>query len=159
MDDIVGKRLDVLRIIVAAMIGGLVAFSLVALFVARASTQPVDLEAAKLLYLLLVGVAVIDVPAYFVLRRRAIYTARQQLDKEGESGDPMEAAHRAYATALIMRCAMAEGLGLLGALSCFLTRDSYGLIAAGLSALFLMAQFPKRDRIEELASQFAGSMM
>ncbi len=156
MDQLLKEPLMALRIIIAAMLGGLAALTIVALFVdvAPAEGSPEGLDSTLLLVLGLFAVA--ELPAYLVVRHKTINDLRRSWANRSTEHQQTRALAGAFATITIIGAAMVEGLGLFGAVIYMLTGNGCGLIAPGLAAVVLLVLFPTYGKVQELKSIVTG---
>lgn len=136
------------RIVVLALAGGTVLISAMLLALRLAGEGPPD-EGARPLTFVVVALGLSNGVLYFVLRR--IFLARAQAQRE---------AHRAALRAggvprelfqlTLVGCALAEAVGLLGAITFFLGGHGALLLAPTLALGAILAQFPRAERYEDL---------
>lgn len=137
------------RIILGAMALGVLAITVVAAYL-RATMEPsTDRSLARLLPLVLVGIALSEIPVFLVLRKVFAERARErraeslELLKQGLLPLPL-------ATFAILGAALAEGPGLFGAVILILGGPWIVLVAPLLSVALIAAQMPQRARLESL---------
>ena len=106
MNGSVPLSLKSLQIIVLAMMAGVLVFAVIAVAIgSRNSPQP---ELARLLMPILVLVGVVELPAYFVVRRASIASLRRSLEADPPADDPDARVMTTFATLTIIGSAMAE---------------------------------------------------
>lgn len=92
-----------------------------------------------------------------VIHRTSVRQAARRLRTLRERGaTPAEAGQAMFmpfATGVIMRAALVEGGGLLGAMAVFLTGNMLGLAGVGLALIALVAVFPTQTRIERFTEE------
>jgi F0F1-type ATP synthase membrane subunit c/vacuolar-type H+-ATPase subunit K len=137
-------------VIVLALAGGTVMLSVV-LAVLRASAGP-DSEAAGMLTLLVPCLAVANVTVYFVLRRALLAKAREQREAARTALRAGNLPPELFRLTLI-GCALAESVGLFGAVVYFLGGSMLLLLAPALAVIAILAQWPGSERSE---SQLLG---
>jgi hypothetical protein len=106
-------------------------------------------DAARTLSLCVLGLALGLVPAYLVLRGTQVARLRaaraQALEQLAAGRVPPPAL-----TLTITTCALAEGLGLIGAVTVLLGGPWFVLAAPALAVGVILAQIPTRERLEAL---------
>lgn len=158
MADQVRQRIQALQVTVGAMAFGVTVLSVVAValsgqFVAGGG----DLE--TIFCAILVGLAVVELVAYSILRPAFTARAQREWVEDGPPQDQVgEFTAGRYATLTIIGCAMAEGFGLLGGAAVLVTGRYFGLAAAGVALVALAIQFPTRAKMSTFASRITGQL-
>lgn len=134
------------QLIASVMLVGVIAFTLVAIFL-HPKMGAFDPELARLLMLILCGLPVLQLPLYLFMRKRAIrLLARRHQEAQSEVRNhqiPPELMSVAIAGA-----ALVEGLGLFGAVIFLLSGQWIVLIAPALSIILIGVQIPGKEGIE-----------
>lgn len=153
-DTDLGPKLTPLRIIVIAMVTGMLLFGAVAL--GLGPLIPQDAALAKILLLALGGVGAAELIGFLALRavvtgaiRRKIATAnRTPADSELFPG---------YATLTLVRSAMCEGFGLFAITVLLLTGNKAALLAAGLPLVLLVIGMPSLDAFRQFRDRVTNA--
>ena len=132
-------RLRVLKLIIAAMTGGLFAFAVIVVVLATSGSMEAHLDLAPIMMIVLCGLAVCEAVGYVVLRQGIIAKTRGFLRTHSDFGAPAAAIANAFATLTIVAGAMLEGLGLFGAVIVLVTGDELALAAPAVAILLLLA--------------------
>lgn len=152
MDQDLDKQLNVTRLIVVAMAAGLVVFGIVTLVIGPRMEDP---EFAKILLLMLVALGLSESVAYGVLRTVTLNALRKDV-----SGLPLPEAEQkamgSYHTLVVIRSAMAEGLGLFGVTIAMVTGAKLAFAAPLLSLILLAIGFPTRQKLSDLVTAVTG---
>lgn len=152
------SQLRVLRIVMMAMIGGLVIATGAAAWLA----EPIGMDETTLLYLQLVpalaGLAMLA--AYATIRHTLLARARAAA-REGQyegygARRPAPQVVATFTTATLIGAALTEGFGLLGAMFYLMTRANAGLVAAAAAAVLLLFQMPTPERLRHWSDVAAG---
>ena len=151
------ERLRILKIIIAAMAGGLFAFTAMAVaLVASGSTEARE-ELSVILLIALGSLALCEAIGYVVLRQGIIGKTRSFLRTHPDYDNPAVAIGNAFATLTIVAGAMLEGLGLFGAVIVLVTGEQLALIASALAILLLLAfVLPNEEKARSFAAKIAG---
>ena len=144
--------LRVQRIILLTMAAGLVTLSVIAAMV----SQPTDPPPAGMLLIALGGLAVVEVIAYGVLRSIVVTNLRARVEAFGENEDLFRHVLPATTILKLVGGAMAEGLGMFGAVIYLMTRSTPALAAPAVSALVLLSLIPTRSGLIDFASRISG---
>ncbi len=132
-----GKKLTVLRLLVACIAMGMVAFAVVMQVVpGQDDPQPV-----KTMLIPLVAMAVAGAIGFAAARRSMISTARKKFDATAPDATALVFG-QAYFTPTIIGCALAEGIGFFGIVAAYLTGEKLLLIAPGIALLVIALFFP-----------------
>jgi hypothetical protein len=143
-----------LRVIVAALAGGVVAFALVIEFAFRhkpvGGTLPDDV-------LLMVGGGLLTagVVGSVVLPQAVLGQAIARL--RGKSKEDVERGMiRTYQTACLLRAALLEGPGLFGVIVVLMTGNAVGYVAPGVAIVLMMLTLPSRAALNLLVERAMG---
>ena len=144
--------LRVLRIIIAAMMMGIIAFGVVVAILVGADIVEEDAQLAKILLIALAAVGAAELPAYFGVRAAMLGNLR----RAGGEGKPEDASSVSLAggfnTLTLIGAALAEGFSLFG-LVVVLVSGQWLALAAPLVGLILLArQFPTRDKFNQFVA-------
>jgi len=143
-----------LRIIVFAMIVGVLAVTAVA--GGFAPLGAADEELKSILILVVVTMGVSGGLAYTLVRRQLLARACRQASEGSERGDTQDLAMQAYRTLVILGSAMAEGVGSLGAVAVLVT-GFWPLAVVPLAAVILLAMnMPSRDGFAVFAERLTA---
>ncbi len=149
----VEQMLATLRIIVAVLAVGIVGLSAVALGVADGKPSQMDPSTADVLLLVLLALPVMELPSYLVLRSAMVANLRKTV---ADSTEPLARVQGAYTTMTIIAAAMAEGIGLFGGIVCLITGRTIALAGPALAIALLIALFPTREKLRNLAISVLG---
>jgi hypothetical protein len=148
MESKLADRIRALKLIVAAMAGGILGFSVIArVLIMNDWTAPGD-ENAQTLLLVLVLTATGALPVYFFFRSSVVNTLRAFWQTNSSHEGSVERIHRGFATLTIIGSGMVEGIGLFGAWIYLITANELGLLASGGAILMLMIMFPTQSSAE-----------
>lgn len=148
----VPRMLFTLRVIVAALVFGVVASLALAVVVMRPTPDP---GTATLLLTVLALFAVGEVVAYAVLRR--IWNAQLRRRVSGETAEESEPALvNGFFTQTLIGAALTEGASLFAAIIYLVTASRPALLAAGLGILLLLVQLPTADRYRTFVERLSG---
>ena len=151
------RRVRVLKIIVAAMAGGLFAFAAIVVALVTGGSMKADEELAPIMLIVLGGLAVCEVVGYVVLRQGIIGKTRNFLREHADDDRSAVAITNAFAVLTIVAGAMLEGLGLFGAVIMLVTAEQLALIAPALAILLLLAfVLPTEDKARNFATTVMG---
>lgn len=146
-----------MQIIVGALCLGVLSFLIVVLVIG--SAKPQDQDSEPFLTYLAVGMAVgaivvsIFLPS-IILRSSPANTANPVVDDArlvGANGMASENIGRfaqLYQTQLIIRCAILEGAAFFCLVGYMIEQQMFGLVAAVVLLLVMLANFPTRSRVE-----------
>ena len=154
-----GKSADqirTLKIIFAAMTGGVLAFSVVAVvLITSGSTSPNDKLGQTLLMVLglIVGG---EIPAYVFIRLSVVNKLRTLWQSDSSHVDLAARVHGGFMTLTILGAAMIEGVGLFGALIYLTTANAFGLVASGVTIVLLLILFPTQDKAQRFKANITG---
>jgi len=160
----IDKGLTTLRLIVALMAGGVIAFTgVIAGLVANGSITPAASQGDVMLVVLLAA-TVSTAVMYPVVRAQMIRQAQMRLREEAAAsrggGAAAQAAWQAsmpgYFSVTLIGAAMAEGAGFFGVIILMTSGTWIALLAPGVALLALAALFPTRERLRSFASAVAG---
>jgi len=135
------------RIVVLALAFGTLTITLV-LFLLRDAAAPPAPEVGRLFALLVPFVGLTFIPLVFVVRRILLAGARK---RRAENRAHLAAGRlpRELFQATVIGCAVAEGVGLLGAVGYFLGGSPWLLAAPVVAVAAILAQFPSATRFAE----------
>lgn len=148
----VPQMLSTLRIILVALIAGLVAMMAVAVFVMRPTPDP---SAEKVFLLTLAVLVAGEVIAYVVVRRIWTGQLRQRFGgRQVEADEPQ--IIRGFWTLAFIGAAMTEGASLFAVVIYMISASRPALLVAGLGILLLLIQLPTLDRFRGFAEHLTG---
>jgi hypothetical protein len=150
--------LRVLRIIIAAMMMGIIAFGVVVAALLGAGIVEGDAQLGKILLIALAAVGAAELPAYFAVRMAILGNLR----RAGREGKPEDASSGrpagGFNTLTLIGAALAEGFSLFG-LVVVLVSGQWLALAAPLVGLILLArQFPTRDKFDRFVASVTGQL-
>jgi hypothetical protein len=147
----------VLRVICFAFCSGIAIFGAIAIMMTIERSSPafangaLTQQAQDLAKLLLPGIVVLGLSmlgAWPLIRRGHFATGR----RVWQSPEPIDARERklfnGYSVLATLRAALAEGFGLFGLVTFFLTAQWVALIAAAGAVAFIVATMPSQSRYE-----------
>jgi F0F1-type ATP synthase membrane subunit c/vacuolar-type H+-ATPase subunit K len=150
----IDQALRILRIIVAAMMMGVFGLSVVAVLVGRqADPNP---KLANIMLVLLAVMAVWELIAYAVVRASVLNRLRRRFAGNPPAEDPATELIGSFNSLTIIACALAEGLGLFGAVIMLITGAWAALAAPALALIVLTLQLPSEDKIARFVSGVTG---
>ena len=143
-----------LRVIIAAMGVGLLTFTGIALYLGAAGEPQEDL--AGLYALVLVALAVGESVAFIVVRANAVAQARKRIVSGSSDDDPASVCMGSYVTLTLIGGAMAEGIGLFGAVTLLITGNWLIVAAPVLALLVLVLLFPTEASVNAYTEKVTG---
>ncbi len=150
-EDTVESRVRVLRIVVAVMATGVIAFAVVAVVFVRQGIIATNADVATFLLPVLACVAGGQLVGYVILRSVLVKRVRETAADPAAAGQMTPRA--AYTTITLIGCVMAEGTGLLGIVTYLLSANMFGLVAPGAAIILIACQWPTRDGAERFGWQ------
>jgi hypothetical protein len=152
-----------LQIIVAALAAGALMFAGVAWFVATNAARARAAPAQILLTYVAAGVALLAlivswiVPAIIASSQRQAIAAGKSISAAATTRNQSGIEHlgdvgslsAAYQTQQIIRAAILEGAAFFNLVAYIVEKQSLCLVAAGVMVLFMLSQFPTRQRVED----------
>jgi hypothetical protein len=135
-----------LRIIVLAMLGGVVVLTVIAYLLG--GTGEHDAGFVQMMSLVLGMLGVGQVIGYLVVRNSMLRRIRSAVGSDAEPPWSADRVLPMLITVTIIGAAMAEGFGLFGAVLLLITGAYYFLAAPAIAILILLAHVPSRDRLE-----------
>ena len=151
------ERLRVLRIVIAAMAGGLFAFTAMAVALATGGSIKDREELSVILLIALGSLTLCEAIGYVVLRQGIIGKTRSFLQAHPDPDHPRAAIANAFATLTIVAGAMLEGLGLFGAVIVLVAGEQLALVASALAILLLLALvLPNEEKARNFAAKITG---
>jgi hypothetical protein len=155
--DSLDQALLQLRIVVAGLLAGLLAFAAVALVMGDALARRADPQFAWLL-LAVLGLACASTAVGYVVTRRALMRSLGPRAAElRQLADPAPALLDAYRRLTILGAALAEGPGFLALVVYMLTAHPLALAPALASAILVGSQLPSRDGMRRFAEGVLAS--
>ena len=152
----VNQALMVLRLLLAAIGGGMVIFAGIAVLLVKSGSMEGKRELAPILLPILGLIAILELPVYATMRRGIVSKARQAWDRAPSSGDPAVELLPSYNMLTIIGGALAEGFGLFGTVVLLLTGSWPALAAPAIALLALAAVFPSPDRLNRFVTAVTG---
>jgi len=162
----ISGALFTLKILHLAFIAGIVMFSIVVLVMGMTSSAPTPAPAPDpaatgsgmdLIFAVMLGAGVVSMlPLTLfilpVMRKKAGIAAADAASDEDPDA-PKLAAIGPYTTALLLRAAMIEGLGLLGVIAALLTENPLFFIAPAAAVAIIAGFFPSRTKFERFYTE------
>jgi len=135
------------RIVVLALAFGTLSLTLV-LFFLRDPESPVAPEVGRMLTFGVPLFALATVPVQFLVRRLLLAQAR---GRRAENRAHLAAGRvpRELFQATVLSCALAEGVGLLGAVGYFVGGSPWLLVVSAMATAAILLQFPDAGRLEQ----------
>ncbi|MGQ9651513.1 MAG: hypothetical protein ACUVXJ_15510 [Phycisphaerae bacterium] len=94
---------------------------------------------------------------YAVLRAVMVRAARSQCKQGGAMGMSLESLARVYAPLVIIRAAMAEGVGLAGLVFLLITAQKVLWVAPVIAIIILVATLPSQSRFDSFVQEVTGT--
>lgn len=142
-----GLNLNSMRIILFALVGGVVMFTVVVLAVGDQARAQGD--ALGILPWIVLAVAVMQVPTFVVVRGIFVGPLKAQYRNEGITEGLKDGIGRAYLMLTLIMAAMIEGVALFGIVTYMLTGNVYVLAAPVLGASILLSLVPSMDKLKQ----------
>ena len=136
-----------LRLILGALVIGLLLMTVAALFVNI--TEEGKGEDLQILVWVCFLLAVAEIPCWLFLRAKLLGQVRARLQAQEGEGKADLLPPELFALTMI-GAALAEGVGLFGTVVFFLTRQHVVLVLPGLAILAILLLMPSKERFEEL---------
>ncbi len=149
--EVSGKKLTALRIVVGALAIGMISL-VVIMQVLPTDTEPIE---PKIMAIAIAGIAVMELGAYFALRMAMYSAARKR--HEDSNGKPIAIVTQLYVSFTILSAAMAEGVGLFGAVASYVCAERLFLIAPGAALVSLVLIFPTAGRFAQCYESVTGN--
>lgn len=148
------------QVLVAAFILGMTSFGLASLIIAPASKPstvhlggtPIRMDTL----LIAVGAIVLVGGSALGLAFRSVQLRSLRRDADRGAEVPVEKIGQAFVSTTIVRAAILEGAGLLGAVTTFITGSMYGLVLLGAAVAFMAFVFPTRSSLEAFTRDATG---
>lgn len=154
MSEQLGKQVAGLRLIVAAMMVGIVVFGVVVLIVGPRMPHNSALTSVFLAVMAVVGL--VELPFYLVLRS-TLLTKLQRRSSEGLLDEDAEAkVFPVWQTLTLIRSAMLEGISLFALVITLVTGVKMIFIVPVAALMLLAAYFPTREKLTELTASITG---
>lgn len=149
----VDARILPLKMIVGAMAMSLIVFGAVVLVIGPIDIDP---ELGRILLAVLIGMAVMEAVGYTVFRGIQISAARRRLEEEPAAEDAESRVMGTWSSLILIRSAMAEGLGLFGLAIVLVTGMRAALVAPVLALAFLAISLPSRQKLTQFTAGITG---
>ncbi len=154
MNQDLNKQTTPMRLIVAAMMMGLLTFSVIALVVGSRITPNPNIT--KLLLGVLALMSTMEFLGFFVLRKAMIASLRGQITAD----IPVEEAEArllpSWNTLILIRSAMMEGIGLFGAVIALITGLKVVLLVPAIILSLFVLGFPSQDKLSAFTADLTG---
>jgi len=148
----VEQALQTLRLVVAAMIFGLVSFGAITVFLITGGTMTSRAELARVLLPILGLLVLAEIPVYVVLRRAVLAKLRRISDADSTEQIPTDQTIQSFTTLTIVGAALAEGPSLFGIIIFLLSGNWLAMVAPALGLLLLAALLPTRGKFDHFTS-------
>ena len=149
----IDKALTTLRIILGAILAGMLAFGVVAVVIGR---QADDTTLATPLLVVLVVLSLGAVPTFVIARAVLRNRVRHSYEQRPPTEDQIGKLVPILMTLTIIGAAMAEGIGLFGLVIYLITGTAWALVAPVVAALAILLQFPSRDKLNRFVADVTG---
>ena len=146
-----------LRVVFIAMIFGEISFAVVVLFVGGMVEMSDDRLLRWLLPAVLGFLAVGMIGAYPLVRALLVKSAKARYEQAGDSEAAMGSVLQSFATATLIRSAMAESLGLAGLVFLLVTGMKVFWFAPAVSLVLLAAGMPSQGKSDDFVQEVTGS--
>ena len=137
------------RLIVLALVLGIVIFAGLVVFLRLSSDTALNPEVGKLLLVVIGGLAVSNSVVYFLLRKSFVARA-QEAKAEALELLKQDAMPPQLFSLTIIGAALAEGVGLLGVVAVLLGAPWFALAAPAVAVVLMVAQLPTREKLERV---------
>jgi hypothetical protein len=148
-------KITPMQLVVVAMIGGMLAFAVMTLFVSPRMEH--DPALARPLLAALGGMGVMELVAYLVLRQVTLAGLRGRADAGQPQAELDGRILGAWQTLTLIRSAMLEAIGLFGIVIVLLTGRWAWFAVPAAAIAFLVAGFPSRGQLESLSTRITGA--
>ena len=136
-------------VVPVAFVAAILTFTGVVAFLRLSSEHEPEADVGRTLLFVLGFLAVLEIPIYLLVRKQLLARARAAKD-EGLELLRQDLVPQPLFLLLVVGAAMVEGLGLLGLIAVQFGAPLYGLAAPALAVLLILAQFPTRERLENV---------
>ncbi|UCG15081.1 MAG: hypothetical protein JSV19_07260 [Phycisphaerales bacterium] len=147
------RALTTLRVIIGAMLAGMIAFGAVAVVLGR---QADDTTLATPLLVVLIVLSLGAVPTFVITRAVLRNRVRHSYELRPPTEDQTGKLVPILMTLTIIGAAMAEGVGLFGLVIYVITGTVWALIAPVVAILALVLQLPSRDKLNRFVADVTG---
>lgn len=147
-------KIGSLRGVILAMTGGLFALSVVLGYVGLNLNRPSDPSMLPILGGVLIVAVVAMVPAFILVRRVTIAGLARR--SHGDGKPDAEQLETAFCQLRLIGAALAESVGLFGAIICVVTGEWYTLAAVAPAILVMAAQIPTQTQLEQFAREITS---
>jgi hypothetical protein len=155
MNPAIEKQVLSLRIIVGAMVAGVIGLSVIAFIVVADQPPTKDDKLATILLAVMGFMALSDLPAY-VLVRTTLRTKLRDTVRQHTQTDPLMGVLRVYSTITIIAAAMAESVGLFGGVIYLITGHMLAVAGPIATLVVLFGLFPSVRKVRNLAIDVLG---
>jgi hypothetical protein len=149
-----GTALPQLRLIIMAMMTGVVTLGAVAVYIGQ-NAKP-DLEQAKLLLIALAALCIMEIPAFILIGRVMIGKLQVDFQKLPDDQDPWDQLLPSFFTITLIRGAMVEGASIFGCVIMLISGVWLSLIVPMLGLMVLSLLFPTDNRFHEFIGTVTG---
>ncbi|HSW44221.1 MAG TPA: hypothetical protein VLM89_01465 [Phycisphaerae bacterium] len=144
------KNLMVMRLVVGAILAGLLAFWCVVLFISGRFPERPELEKPMAAALILVAVVATVLP--MIIYRPMVNKARQALAQAGESADPAAIAAPHLFLYTLVSAGLGEALGFFAAIVHLLTGYPSAWLMALLAVVLIARRFPTARTLDDFTA-------
>lgn len=157
MEAELAKWLQPVKIVLLAMIVGLIGFAVVSYVLRKDGSFEAGEKAGPVLLGILGLMAIGELPAYLIIRQTIAGKTRRRWREEQPVNDPVSFFGQPIATVAILGAAMAEGLGLFGILIYLMAGNVWGLAVGGVAMILVLAQIPTRQSVDRFISAMTAT--
>ena len=149
------QQVRTLRIVILAMVVGMLALSVVALVV-QSRIHVGDAQLTNVMLIVLGALIVLELPVYAIVRATKLGQLRAALQDRTLSDDIRAQLGVVYAGLTLVFAALFEGWGLLGAVSYLITGAWPALVAPAVAIIVLLFLLPSEDRCAQFVAGLTG---
>jgi hypothetical protein len=157
MTDPVDQTIQQLRFVVMALMGGLVAFTITAVFMGSVLPNPRDPALSRVL---MIGVAVVvmgTAMSALAIRRTLVGGLRARGAELRALADPSAQLLEPYRRLTIVSASLTEAVALFALVVYMVTKNVLAIAVAAGAVAFLFLQLPSRDRLRRFAEEVTAS--
>ncbi len=144
-----------LRVVIGAMVFGIVSFGVVVFFVGRTMTHQPSLSWVFSGVLGLLGAT--ELAVYPLVRAGLVKAAKSRYEESGGGEAATGPVVQAFLSLSMIRAAMAEGFGLAGLVFLLVTGFTPLWLAPIISILFLIVSMPSQGSVDDFVRDVTGS--
>ena len=152
----VDQNLRTLRIIIGAMLMGIVGFGVVAAVLVAGGSSSTAPGSAKVLLLVLAAVVVTEIPAYVAVRTVIMGNLRRNLSGQAPQESHLQVMIKGFQTLTLIGAALIEGPSFFAIIILLISGQWVATAAAVAGLLLLAVQIPTRDKFNRFAGNVTG---